>query len=235
MSIALSLEHGQGLARCGHILARAVPRGIGATVDQQCQHRAVGKFRGGLGCCSGICLCAFQIVAVLNLNRAVTAANESAYCFVRITSAPGFNNVARIVAVIDKNRAAGLPYDTAASAAEALNFPDVIAIIDLHICAYSDDAAATTTVAFMDQTGVIAADDRQIGSKTDDTAARRRSRNRYPTQVSAVFDGAADSIANDAAASCEATSSAYRPGHCQILNRGIFCITEQTAHSSICI
>ena len=116
---------------------------------QQLQYRTVGKLFGGLGCCFGICLCAFQIVAVLNLNSAVSAAaNDSAYCFVIIIRAPGFNNVARIVAVIDKNRAAGLPYNTAAFAGLAINFPNVIAIIDVHILAFSDDAAAPHTVAF---------------------------------------------------------------------------------------
>ena len=175
---------------------------------QQLQHRAVGKLRGGHGCCFGVFPCAFQIVAFFNLNSAFAAANDSVCFWILISGGCDFD-AARIVAVIDRNRADGHPYDTAESAEVALNFPNVIAIIDLHICAYSDDTAAMHTVAFMNLTGVIAAGDRQIGSRTDDTAARTRSANIYRTQVSAVFDGAADSIANDTAASCAAISSAY--------------------------
>ena len=72
----LGLEHRQGLTRCGHILALAVPWvfAISAAIDEQRQHRAVAKLRGSLGaggfihCAAivpdGLCGCGIQIIAV---------------------------------------------------------------------------------------------------------------------------------------------------------------------------
>ena len=52
MGVALSIEHGQGLVSCGQILAFVCPR-VSIVVAfaslEQRQHRAVGKFCGGLG------------------------------------------------------------------------------------------------------------------------------------------------------------------------------------------
>ena len=125
MSIALSLEHGQGYFCRSHILA-AVPWRIVAASLKLLQHVTVGKFRGGFGGSIEICVRVAQIVAVG--GSAIIIGGDCDFTNISATS-----DFADIIAVGNLSvhiKSADTSGVATAVVASAGDFSDVIAIAD---------------------------------------------------------------------------------------------------------
>ena len=120
MGIPLTREYRQGSVRRGEIFAFVCPGmvALSAVIDEQLQHRAVGKFRNGFGC--GVRVRVAEIVAVGGLVHHVVA-----YDFTGISFGSDF---ADLIAV--GNRSAHTPAADTAGVGGAGDFADVIAIAD---------------------------------------------------------------------------------------------------------
>ena len=127
MGVALSIEHGQGLARCGQILAFVCPR-VSIVVAfaslEQRQHRAVGKFRGGFGGSIEICVRVAQIVAV---GGSVKGGDCD---FTNISATSDFADIIAVGNLSAHIKSADTSGVATAVVASAGDFADVIAIAD---------------------------------------------------------------------------------------------------------
>ena len=159
MSIALSLEHRQGLTCCGQILA-AIPWRIVAVSLEQFQQRAVGKFCGGFG----LCFCSFAItIALANCVQVRTGKIVAVFYSARI-SANDFAiiNVARdssnIVAIRDC--ASVTPHNAAAkfeNSAVTNNCTNIIAVDDFRTVEVKASNTAKHAVTAAKNAAMVAA------------------------------------------------------------------------------
>ena len=129
MGVALSLEHGQGLASCGQILAFVCPRVsivVALASLKLLQHVTVGKFRDGFGGSIEICVRVAQIVAVG--GSAIIIGGDCDFTNISATS-----DFADIIAVGNLSvhiKSADTSGVATAVVASAGDFSDVIAIAD---------------------------------------------------------------------------------------------------------
>ena len=159
MSIALSLEHGQGYFCRSHILA-AVPRRIVAVSLEQFQHRrAIGKFRGGFG----LCFCNVAIIALANCVQIRTgkivavfySANIIANDFANSITIMEHFNRSNIVAIGD--RAHVKSRNTASFNNCAGNCANIIAVDDSRIVNITASNTANKIATAASNAAIVAA------------------------------------------------------------------------------
>ena len=159
MGVALSIEHGQGLARCIQILAFVCPR-VSIVVAfaslEQLPHRAVGKFCGGLGVGSidintvrsaGWVSCR-QIVAVI--DSGASRAEQIAYNFARTVASV---QTADIITVGNQNiYVATIRLTCDSTGISAGDHSDIIAVTNC--CVYSSSVVfSSASDSSADSTG----------------------------------------------------------------------------------
>ena len=161
MSIALSLEHRQGLTCCSHILA-AVPWRIVAVSLEQRQHRAVGKFCGGFG------LCFFSVA------KTIVSANS-----VQVRTG-------KIVAVFYSARITANNFATTIAARDSSN---IVAIRDCAIVIPRNAAASFDSIAVTNCTNIITVDDcRTVVVNASNTATISVTTAKNAAIVAAIFN-----------------------------------------------
>ena len=160
MGVALSIEHGQGLASCGQIFAFVCPR-VSIVVAfaslEQRQHRVVGEVCGGFG----LCFCNVAITIVLANCVQVRTGKIVAVFYSAIITANDFANSiitfnrSNIVAIGD--RAHVKPRNTASFINCASNCANIIAVDDSRIVNITASNTANIIATAASNAAIVAA------------------------------------------------------------------------------
>ena len=168
MGVALSIEHGQGLARCIQILAFVCPRVsivvALASLEQRQHFCAIGKFRFGLGLC--FCDVVF-CTAVANCVQSCTVQIVAVFYSGKIKA----NDFANLIAVRDRSNVVAIGDRTVVLTCNAANSEGRI-VAAIFYC--------TNVIAFDDLCIVIV-----IASNTTNRAGNAA---RNAAMVAAIFD-----------------------------------------------
>ena len=163
MGVALSIEHGQGLAHCIQILAFVCPR-VSIVVAfaslEQRQHRVVGEVCGGFG----LCFCNVAITIVLANCVQVRTGKIVAVFYSAIITANDFANSITIIECFNRSnivaigdRAHVKPRNTASFMNSAGNCANIIAVDDSRIVNITASNTANIIATAASNAAIVAA------------------------------------------------------------------------------